>query len=391
MLNFSSQQLFTALKELEKSSFSGSAKLTIETSSTSKIVARTLSFRNGRLVFSCAQPLSPQEIANKIGSHFNISIIKTALKTAETKISDPNSFQELFEFLNRMKVIKNEQVEEFLYQELMLSLEQFFPYAGELITDSSTDFDLVCANYPNGWSISDLDKKIQERQQYWKKLGSLGINSSEAIPKLQVQNPQTISSVAAQKHCKEWINGERSIREIATAIHQDPLKLAKNYFNWTRQKWLYFGDKAPVPEQASTQPKSSDTNSAVKNLPTVLSVDDSPVVQTILKRALNDKYNVILAGNGMEALKILNSQANDIKLILLDVTMPDIDGIELCRTIRRFKKFQELPIIMLTAKDGMFDKVKGKFAGSTEYLTKPINREALLSTITKYVPSLAKI
>ncbi len=391
MLNFSSQQLFTALKELEKSSFGGSAKLTIETSSTSKIVVRTLVFRNGRLVFSSSQPVSPQELAKKIGDHFNISIINTALKTAETKITDPDSFQELFEFLNRMKVITNEQVEDFLYQELLLSLEQFLFCAGELITHESTEFDLICPNYPNGWSISDLEKKLQERQQYWKKLAALGIKSSETIPKLIKENLSKISSVAAQKHCQEWIDGERSVREIASAIHQDPLKLAKNYFNWTKQKWIYFGDQAPATEQTENKAKNSEANSTAKNLPTVLSVDDSPVVQTILKRALNDSYNVILAGNGMEALKILNSQANDIQLILLDVTMPDIDGIELCRTIRRFKKFQDLPIIMLTAKDGMFDKVKGKFAGSTEYLTKPIDRTALLSTITKYVPSLTKV
>jgi len=391
MLNFSSQQLFTALKELEKSSFSGSAKLTIENSSTSKIVARTLVLRNGRLAYSHSQAISPQELAQKIGKHFNISIINTALKTAETKIANPNSFQELFEFLNRMKVITNEQLERFLYQELMLSLEQFIGYAGEFITSDLTDFDLVCSNYPNGWAISDLQRKIQERQQYWKKLASFGIDSSEAIPKLLSTNLQKISSGAAQKHCQEWIDGQRNIREIADEIHQDPLKLAKNYFNWTKQKWIYFGEKAPALEPKVQQAQSPETKPTDTTLPTVLSVDDSPVVQTILKRALNDNYNVILAGNGMEALKILNSQANDIQLILLDVTMPDIDGIELCRTIRRFKKFQDLPIIMLTAKDGMFDKVKGKFAGSTEYLTKPINREALLNTITKYVPSLAKI
>ncbi|WP_281291183.1 response regulator [Hyella patelloides] len=117
-------------------------------------------------------------------------------------------------------------------------------------------------------------------------------------------------------------------------------------------------------------------------------MDDSPVVQAMLKRSLSDRYEVILANNGMDALKILNSNKKNIELILLDVTMPDIDGIELCRTIRRFKKFQTLPIIMLTAKDGMFDKVKGKFAGSTEYLTKPVDKEELLTIIGKYVPSM---
>ncbi|MEO1182119.1 MAG: response regulator, partial [Cyanobacteria bacterium J06636_28] len=72
---------------------------------------------------------------------------------------------------------------------------------------------------------------------------------------------------------------------------------------------------------------------------------------------------------------------------LLDVTMPDIDGLELCRTIRGIGRFRDLPIIMLTAKDGVFNKIRGQIVGSTHYLTKPVERSKLLEILDKYVPS----
>ena len=66
--------------------------------------------------------------------------------------------------------------------------------------------------------------------------------------------------------------------------------------------------------------------------------------------------------------------------------MPDIDGLELCRTVRGIGRFQNLPIIMLTAKDGVFNKIRGQIVGSTHYLTKPIDWKKLMAILNKYVP-----
>ena len=301
-------------------------------------------------------------------------------------MTHPNSFQETFAFLARMKVIQPQQIEAFILQDTILTLEELLPHGGSLKTNSQVDFDLAYGQQETGWLFSELLPQLTERQQQWAKFAKVGIASADSIPKVRPEVVRKISSISAQKHCRDWIDGKQSIKSIAGKLYEDPLKLANRYYNWANQKWIYFGEKPPATEsKKSVTPEAPEPQ--VK-LPTILSVDDSPVVQTMLKRALQDSYHVVLASNGMSALKILNSGQEDIKLLLLDVTMPDIDGIELCRTIRRFKKFQDLPIIMLTAKDGMFDKVKGKFAGSTEYLTKPIDKKTLLTTVRQYVPSL---
>lgn len=117
--------------------------------------------------------------------------------------------------------------------------------------------------------------------------------------------------------------------------------------------------------------------------PTILAVDDSPVMQDLVKRALSTEYRVLVADNAVDALSIIYH--DHISLLLLDVTMPGIDGLELCRTVRNIPQFQELPIIMLTARDGMFDKVQGRLAGATEYLTKPFQSEQLCQVVKTFL------
>lgn len=116
---------------------------------------------------------------------------------------------------------------------------------------------------------------------------------------------------------------------------------------------------------------------------TVLAVDDSPVMQKMIHNALKDEYNVLLADNAVDALSMIYHQ--NVALILLDVSMPGVDGLELCRTVRSLPQFKSLPIIMLTARDGAFDRVQGRLAGATEYLTKPFDGEHLRQTLRQFL------
>ncbi|MDC0832930.1 response regulator [Geitlerinema sp. FC II] len=116
--------------------------------------------------------------------------------------------------------------------------------------------------------------------------------------------------------------------------------------------------------------------------PTVLAVDDSPVMQKTIQRILGDDYRVLLADNALDALSAIYHEP--ISVVLLDVSMPEIDGLEMCRTVRSLPQFQSLPIIMLTARDKAFDKVKGHLAGATEYLTKPFDADRLREVVGQY-------
>ena len=114
---------------------------------------------------------------------------------------------------------------------------------------------------------------------------------------------------------------------------------------------------------------------------TVLAVDDSKVMQGLVQQALGKEYRVLVADNAVDALSMIYHEA--VSVLLLDVAMPGIDGLELCRTVRSIPQFQNLPIIMLTARDGAFDKVQGRLAGASEYLTKPFDAQKLSEVVAQ--------
>lgn len=115
----------------------------------------------------------------------------------------------------------------------------------------------------------------------------------------------------------------------------------------------------------------------------VLTVDDSAIVRKAVVGSLEKEgYKVLEAASGMDALSILKEITPD--LVLLDITMPIMDGYEVCKLIKKSPELKSLPVVMLSGKDGFFDKVKGKLAGSNEYITKPFEPNTLLKTVRKY-------
>ncbi|NES04084.1 MAG: response regulator [Okeania sp. SIO2F4] len=124
----------------------------------------------------------------------------------------------------------------------------------------------------------------------------------------------------------------------------------------------------------------SETESIKK---TILAVDDSKVMHEMIRQVLGQKYRVLVADNAVDGLSMIYHE--QVAVLLLDVSMPGIDGLELCRTLRSIPQFQTLPIIMLTARDNSFDKVQGHLAGATEYLTKPFDAEKLNQLISSFL------
>jgi twitching motility two-component system response regulator PilG len=94
-------------------------------------------------------------------------------------------------------------------------------------------------------------------------------------------------------------------------------------------------------------------------------------------------YRVIPASDGLEALAKINDGLPD--LVLLDITMPRMDGYQLCKIIKGNPGTKHVPVVMLSGKDGFFDKVRGRMAGSTEYITKPFEPDALVRTVEKHI------
>lgn len=117
---------------------------------------------------------------------------------------------------------------------------------------------------------------------------------------------------------------------------------------------------------------------------TILVVDDSPTVRKLISGKLEKSgHTVICAADGVEALEQLEVVLPD--LVLLDITMPRMDGYEVCKQIRANPEARELPVVMISGKDGFFDKVRGRMAGTTGYVTKPFGPETLMKALETYL------
>ncbi|KPJ77618.1 MAG: hypothetical protein AMJ54_07405 [Deltaproteobacteria bacterium SG8_13] len=114
----------------------------------------------------------------------------------------------------------------------------------------------------------------------------------------------------------------------------------------------------------------------------VLVVEDSSTTRKVITITLNKEgYEVIEARDGIEAVNTLSEMRPD--LILLDIILPKMDGYKVLAIIKESPDLRKIPVIMLTSRDGLLNRVKGKMAGSTAYLTKPFKPQKLVETIDK--------
>ena len=116
----------------------------------------------------------------------------------------------------------------------------------------------------------------------------------------------------------------------------------------------------------------------------ILVVDDSATVRKLISAKLEKSgHEVLCAMDGIEALEKINTIMPD--LILLDINMPRMDGYQVCKLIRNNEATKDVPVVMISGKDGFFDKVRGRMAGTTGYITKPFGPETLMKTVETYI------
>jgi len=117
----------------------------------------------------------------------------------------------------------------------------------------------------------------------------------------------------------------------------------------------------------------------------VMVVDDSATIRRTAQTLLTKEgYAVVTAEDGFEALAKIVDHAPD--LVLLDIMMPRLDGYQTCAVVKSNAAFRHIPVIMLSSKDGVFDKARGRLVGSEGFVSKPFTRDDLLEVIRQHQP-----
>ncbi|MGL5835202.1 MAG: response regulator [Waterburya sp.] len=407
---YNSHQLISILDSLFKKNSSGFLSLTTQVATWQKQRSSILILRNGALVYGGTKVPQASELCQKIGEALKPDLIKAALTVAVQRATKHNSAVELLDMLIRMRAFTWQEVEALINTEVLLIIEKFLAYPGEAQWNVNLDLELSYGADQHGLNWSDMQQELKHRQQIWHSYAPQ-IPFMDAIPVVTPQQLQAINNPQVKDHFRQSVDGKATLLDIAEKMGKDPLKVAKNYLAWVHNGWVNFieiptenppedplkfqGLKSPGAATIANEPtnltavaltainKPTAIANIDLNLPIVLSVDDSPIIQVSIKRALQGDYNVLLADKAAAALEILGEV--QVELMLLDLTMPDIDGLEFCKAVRGMPKFRDLPIVMVTARDGIVNKMKGHIAGTSRYLTKPFQPEELREVVRQYI------
>lgn len=131
-----------------------------------------------------------------------------------------------------------------------------------------------------------------------------------------------------------------------------------------------------------TEHQNNSQRTAVASLKglKVMLIDDSRTIRRSAETMLSSEgCEVITANDGFEALALIHR--HEPELIFVDIMMPRLDGYQTCAIIKNNARFRSVPVIMLTSKDGLFDKARGRIVGSDHYLTKPFTRDELIGAV----------
>ncbi|MBD2089396.1 response regulator [Microcoleus sp. FACHB-1515] len=223
--------------------------------------------------------------------------------------------------------------------------------------------------------INPLTTSIIKQVQEWKQFHP-HIQTPDQCPVLT--DPQQLRSTLREstfKTLEQWVDGKTSIRQIARYLGRDILTVARAIYPYVQQGWvqLVYRPSIALPDFTFAD-----------KIPHVVCIEDSATVRQAVEEILHQHgYEATTIANPLEALSLVFQLKPD--LILCDISMPELDGYEICAMLRKSTAFRQTPIVMLTGRDGFIDRVKARMVGATDYLTKPFGESELRMLVEKYV------
>ena len=254
--------------------------------------------------------------------------------------------------------------------------------------------------------LVDTEVAIAQAQLMWQewhtqKLGNISPSKTPVI-RHPVQLYRQTTPIIYQ-NLVQMITGKRTLREIAAEIDEDLLLLTRSLTRYIQTGIIelidlpdlqlsQIGAILPIGKAARQDCPMGGTPSILPKLAQsklVICIDDNPEVCESMRAIVTDAgYRFIAIQDATQALPRLLENKPD--LIFLDLIMPKVNGYEICGQIRRVSTFSQIPIVILTGKDGLLDRVRSKVVGASEFTCKPITKHAIVTSLTKYLTVSAK-
>lgn len=232
----------------------------------------------------------------------------------------------------------------------------------------------------------EIEQAFPKASQAWQKWQEAGLASYSPNLFPVIQKPdilQSKTSPSTYQGIVSLVDGTKTLRGIAYKSNQDLTALTKFLIPLVKLGAIAFSEvstysKCDLPAINSATPSQQP--------PLIACVDDSPVVCQTLEQILKQhNYRFLGIQDSLKAIPLLLKSKPD--FIFLDLLMPVTNGYELCAQLRKTPSLKDVPIVILTGRDGLVDRMRAKMVGSTDFLSKPVEIEQLIKIINKYLPT----
>lgn len=383
--NISLKELFVQLQEFRQASFSGSLHIKINNNQ-----GWSFFFRLGHLSLPGGSNSEKQWCRHL--KLFCPNLNNSQFQSLALEKKSSQRYNILINFLSQ-GVIQRQQLAEATANantEILFDLIQFGQIGGNSLSSK------VIPDDPNSKFISllplvEIAPILKQAVQTWQKWQNEGLetyspNLFPIIKKPDILKGQNLSST--QKSIISLINGIQSLRDLAVERDLEIVSLTKSLLPLVELGAIDLSSVAIPRESNSSHISKLGGNSSVSSSPEkdllVACVDDSPVACQALEKIIRGQgYHFVGIQNGLHALPLfLKSKPN---LIFLDLMMPITNGYEICAQIRRTPSLKNVPVVILTGRDGLVDRMRAKMVGSTDFLSKPVVAEEVLKVLDKYL------
>ncbi|UKO99821.1 response regulator [Nostoc sp. UHCC 0870] len=240
---------------------------------------------------------------------------------------------------------------------------------------------------PMSFTSADVSmKQMQDSWNLWTQAGLANLFPDLAPVIRRPEQLQELVSPPVYKNFVTLINGKLTLRELAARMKQNVLPVSRSLLPYVLKGIIELVEVPDLPLVLTEPPNNSISAQPKKaHAPLVACVDDSPQVCKMMEEIITSHgLRFIKIQDAIQALPILIQEKPD--LIFLDLIMPVASGYEICTQLRRISTFANTPVIILTGNDGLLDRVRAKVVGSTDFLTKPVATDKVMSIVRKYLP-----
>ncbi|MFN6527631.1 response regulator [Nostoc sp. ChiSLP03a] len=246
----------------------------------------------------------------------------------------------------------------------------------------------VILETPMSFTSSEMSvKHMQDSWKIWSEAGLANFSPDLAPILRRPEQLEQMVSPYVYKNFVNLINGKFTLRDLAMKMKQSVLPLTRSLLPYILKGIIELIEVPDLPLGITEVNNNSTTTQPKKRIaPLIACVDDSPQVCKMVENIVTSNgLRFIKIQDAVQALPTLIQDKPD--LIFLDLIMPIASGYEICTQLRRISTFSNTPIIILTGSDGLLDRVRAKVVGSTDFLTKPVVTDKLMSIIRKYLPT----